>query len=577
MGDTQANQRKKTRGEDYIAQGSILAVAVVITKIIGVVYRIPLTNILGDEGNGFYGYAYQVYAIALMLSSLSLPTAVSKLVSVRMAVGQRRNAFRVFLCSLIFAVSVGIIISLAIFLGAGAISEHMMKAPFSVYALKVLSPGLLIVAVMAVLRGYFQGLGTMVPTAVSQIIEQIINAVVSIVGASVLFGMGSRAGEKAGEELLGPAYGAAGGTLGTVIGAAAGLLFLLFVLWIFKGGIRRQIQRDHTKGKESYSHILKILVMTAIPVIFSTAIYNINKILDLTVFNHIMDAQGFTESEYMALQGIYTGKYDPLINVPMSIPYALSTSIVPALTTVVMARNRKKTHYQIDQTLRLTTIITLPSCVGFLVLASPLMVLLYNDAGKVPAQLLMLGSVVIILYGWSTITNAVLQGLNYLSSPAKNAAAALVVHLGALVLMLTVFKLNVYALVGSNIKSCAGTFPSSLYRSNIVFAVIMCVLNQRKIRQVCGFRINIRRTFVKPLIASAIMGVITYAVHFGLHRLIGGRVIPTVLAIIVAVIVYGVLILKLGALSEKDIQALPMGTRILRGCQALKLMPPSEE
>ena len=122
--------------------------------------------------------------------------------------------------------------------------------------------------------------------------------------------------------------------------------------------------------------------------------------------------------------------------------------------------------------------------------------------------------------------------------------------------MLTVFKLNVYALVGSN----------------IVFAVIMCVLNQRKIRQVCGFRINIRRTFVKPLIASAIMGVITYAVHFGLHRLIGGRVIPTVLAIIVAVIVYGVLILKLGALSEKDIQALPMGTRILRGCQALKLM-----
>lgn len=200
-----------------------------------------------------------------------------------MAVGQRRNAFRVFLCSLIFAVSVGIIISLAIFLGAGAISEHMMKAPFSVYALKVLSPGLLIVAVMAVLRGYFQGLGTMVPTAVSQIIEQIINAVVSIVGASVLFGMGSRAGEKAGEELLGPAYGAAGGTLGTVIGAAAGLLFLLFVLWIFKGGIRRQIQRDHTKGKESYSHILKILVMTAIPVIFSTAIYNINQILDLTV------------------------------------------------------------------------------------------------------------------------------------------------------------------------------------------------------------------------------------------------------------------------------------------------------
>ena len=142
----------------------------------------------------------------------------------------------------------------------------MMKAPFSVYALKVLSPGLLIVAVMAVLRGYFQGLGTMVPTAVSQIIEQIINAVVSIVGASVLFGMGSRAGEKAGEELLGPAYGAAGGTLGTVIGAAAGLLFLLLFFGYLKAEYAVRFKGIIQKER-SYSHILKILVMTAIPVI----------------------------------------------------------------------------------------------------------------------------------------------------------------------------------------------------------------------------------------------------------------------------------------------------------------------
>src|SRR5699024_5100423 len=108
------------------------------------------------------------------------------------------------------AFTVGLIITLAVFFGAGAISEHVMKSPLSVYALKVLAPGLFIVAVMAVLRGYFQGLNTMVPTAISQIIEQLINAVVSIVGASVLFGIGTRAGEKAGEELLGPAYGAAG-------------------------------------------------------------------------------------------------------------------------------------------------------------------------------------------------------------------------------------------------------------------------------------------------------------------------------------------------------------------------------
>lgn len=559
MPDTPRN--RKGKNDDYIVQGTILAAAVVITKVIGVVYRIPLTNILGDEGNGFYGYAYQVYAIALMLSSLSLPTAVSKLVSSRMASGERRNAFRVFICSMAFAVIVGLIISLAIFLGAGAISEHMMRAPLSLYALRVLAPGLLIVAVMAVLRGYFQGLGTMMPTAISQIIEQIINAVVSIVGAGVLFGIGTRAGEKAGEELLGPAYGAAGATLGTVMGAVAGLLFLLFVLWAFRGGIKRQLRRDRNRQKERYSTILKALVLTAVPVIFSTAIYNINQILDLTIFNHIMDARGFAEQEYMALQGIYTGKYDPLINVPMSIPYALSSSIVPSLTAVVMAGKKKRTHYQIDQTLRLTTMMTIPSCVGFFVLASPLMVLLYNDDSATPANLLMLGSIVIVLYGWSTITNSVLHGLNYMSTPAKNAAAALVVHLISLVIMMTVFRMDVYALVASN----------------IVFALVMCFLNQRKIHQVCGFRVNIKKTFVKPFIAAAAMGVVTYLVHLGLDTLIGGRVIPTVIAILVAVVVYVVIALKIGTLSADDIEALPMGVRILGYCRRLHLMPEKPE
>lgn len=559
MADTPRN--RKTKKDDYIVQGTILAAAVVITKVIGVVYRIPLTNILGDEGNGFYGYAYQVYAIALMLSSLSLPTAVSKLVSARVAAGERRNAFRVFVCSLVFAAVVGLVVSLAIFFGAGAVSEYMMRAPLSAYALRVLAPGLLIVAVMAVLRGYFQGLGTMMPTAISQIIEQIINAVVSIVGASVLFGMGTRAGEKAGEELLGPAYGAAGGTLGTVLGALAGLLFLLFVLWAFRGGIRRQLRRDRRSREETYSHILKALVLTAVPVIFSTAIYNINQILDLTIFNHIMDAQGFTEQQYMSLQGIYTGKYDPLINVPMSIPYALSSSIVPSLTAVVMAKNKKKTYYQIDQTLRLTTIITIPSCVGFIALASPLMVLLYNDDSATPANLLMMGAIVIVLYGWSTITNSVLQGLNYMSTPAKNAAIALVVHLIAFVIMMTVFRMNVYALAAGN----------------IVFSLVMAFLNQRKIHQVCGFRVNIKKTFLKPILASLIMGIITYAVHFGLDRLIGGRVIPTVVAILVAMAVYVVLILKMGAVSDDDVESLPMGARILRVCRRLHLMPDSAD
>ena len=554
MSDTPTKTKGRAKKDDYIVQGSILAAAAVLTKIIGVVYRIPLTNILGDEGNGFYGYAYQVYAIALMISSFSLPTAVSKLVSVRLAKRQKRNAFRVFLCSLAFAVGVGLFISLTIFLGAGLISTHAMKSPLSVYALRVLAPGLLIVAVMAVIRGYFQGMGT---TAISQIIEQIVNAVVSIVGASVLFGIGTKAGAEKGEELLGPAYGAAGSTLGTVAGSLAGLLFLLFVMILYKKVIRRQLKRDRSQNVESYSFILKALLFTAIPVVFSTAVYNINQIIDLTIFNHVMEAQGYVEKEYMALQGIYTGKYDTLINVPMAIANALGTSVVPSLTAVVTNGTRKQVHSKINQTLRITMVVAIPSCIGYFVLASPIMVLLYNDRSTTPAHLLMMGAIVVVLYGLSSVTNSILHGLNYMTSPAKNAGVALVIHLAAFVLMMTVFKMNVYALVGGN----------------IVFALAMSILNLIKIRKVSGFRMDLLSTFGKPFTAAAIMGVITYGVFRLFDLLVGGRVIPVLVSLIVAVLVYAVVLLKIGTLSEDDILDLPMGGKILRAAKKFHLMP----
>ena len=557
MADTRKTRMRSAQNDDFIAQGAILAVATVLTKVIGVIYRIPLANILGDAGNGFYGYAYQIYAMALMVSSLSLPTAVSKLVSAKLAAGQKRNSVRVFRCSMLFAVVVGAVITAAVFFGADAISVYAMKSPLSVYALQMLAPGLFLVAVMAVIRGYFQGLGSMMPTAVSQIIEQLIRAVISIAGASIFVDIGTRAGGKAGEELLGPAYGAAGATLGTVLGALIALVFLIFVIWAYRGQMTRQYRTDRSGREDSYRHILKVLVLTAVPILFSTAIYNINQILDLTIFNHIMDAQGYVEEEYMALQGIYSGKYDTLVNVPLSIPWALCSSVVPSLTAAVATRSRKLVHEKIDQTLRLTMVITIPCGVGFLVLASPLMVLLYNDASKTPAYLLMLGSVVVVLYGWSSISNSILHGLNHISSPAKNACIALVVHLAAFVVMMTAFKMNVYALAAGN----------------IVFAACMCWLNQRKVHKVCGFRMNIMDTFIKPLIASAVMGIVTYAAHLALDLLIGGRWIPTIIAIFIAMIVYVVVVLKIGTLSDEDIEALPMGARLLRLCRRLHLMP----
>lgn len=554
MGEPHKQKRNK---DDFLVQGAILAIAGVITKIIGVVYRIPLTNILGDEGMGFYGYAFAVYALALMLSSLSLPTAVSKLVSARMAMKQRRNAFRVFTCSLLFSVAVGAFFALAIFLGADIISIHIMESPLSAYALKVLAPGLFIVAILGVLRGYFQGLGTMVPTAVSQIIEQIFNAIVSLLGAGILFKIGRQAAEKQSNALLGPAYGAAGATLGTIMGALIALLFLVFAFYVYRGVIRRQIRADKTRRQESYSRILKILMLTIVPVIFSTAIYNINQLLDMTIFNKIMAAQGFLEEEYMALLGIYSGKYDTLINVPLAMANGLAASIIPSLAGAVATNNRSQIYDKISQSLHFTMLIAIPCFVGFVVLASPLMVLLFGDSSRTPAALLAIGAITLVLYCLSTVSSSILQGLDRISTPAKNAAVSLVIHIAALLIMLIVFKWNVYALVGSN----------------IVFALCMCILNMRAIRKASGYRQEVEKNFVKPLLAAVIMGIVTYVVHLVLDLLIGGRFFATIVSVLAAVVVYGVSVLKLGVLSIEDIRDLPRGAKILRLCRKLHLLP----
>lgn len=551
------NNRRREKKDDFLMQGMILAVAMVLTKVIGVVYRIPLTNILGDEGIGFYGYAFEVYAMALMLSSLSLPTVVSKLVASRMAMRQRRNAFRVFQCAFVFSATVGILTTLLIFFGAESISVNLMKSPLNVYALRVLAVGLFIVAILGVLRGYFQGLGTMMPTAVSQIMEQIVNAAVSLIGAGILFRIGTNLAEEKEEELLGAAYGAAGGTLGTVAGAVAALFFLVFSFLAYRGVIRRQIRMDRSSKRESYGRILRILLLTILPVIFSTAIYNINQILDLTIFNGIMSAQGYTEKEYMALQGIYTGKYNVLINVPLAVANGLASSVIPSLTAAVAKRDKGQIHEKIEQTIRLTMVIAIPCFVGFTVLASPLMVLLFNDDSATPATLLLFGAVTVILYSYSTISNSILQGLDEISTPARNAGISLIVHLVALFLMLVLLKWNIYALVGSN----------------IVFSLCMSILNARAIRKTCGYRQELDRTFIKPLTAAVIMGIVIYVLHLVLDLLFSGRFLATTVSVLVAVVVYGIAALKLGVLLKSDFKTLPQGEKIYRFCRRHHLLP----
>lgn len=544
------------KNHSFLIQGSILAAAGVITRIIGAVYRIPLANILGDDGQGFYNYAFQIYNLALIITSYSLPLAVSKLVSARVANGEQKNAFRILKSALIFAVVVGTIIALVIFFGADFISGSLLKASLSAYALKVLAPCLFIVAILGVVRGYFQGLGTMMPTAISQILEQIVNAVVSIVGASYLFQMGKKVAEKTnGNELTGPAYGAAGGTLGTLIGAFSALVFLIFIFYAYRKVMKRQLKRDMSNYQESYREIFVILLMTIAPVILSTAIYNVSESLDSFMFNNIMQAQGHTQTEYVAMWGMFS-KYNTLVNIPLAMANALGASVIPSLAAAVMAKSRKQIHAKIDMVIRFVMLIAIPSCVGLIVLAHPIISLLYTNGDvKTTATMLQFGGISVIFYCLSTVTNAILQGLNRMTVPVKNAAISLGIHLIALFIMLVVFKWNIYAVI----------------IGNVIFSLSMCVLNGRALADTVHYVQEKKKTFIIPGIAAAIMGVTALVIQL-LGELFLGKKIATVLAIVVAIATYGISLLKLGGLTEDEVLALPKGTLLLRIFTKLHLM-----
>ena len=257
------NQKNTTdnTAKNVLIQGTILAGASIIAKVIGLIYRIPLFKILGDVGNSYYSTANEIYSIILMISSFSLPLAVSRLMSERIQKGEMRNANKVFLCSMRFAVVSGGILALITYAFAGVITKYVMNVEYAKYGLRVLAPVILIFAITGVFRGFFQGFSNMVPTAVSQVIEQIINALVSIWGAWVLMDYGRSLVASGENELVAPGWGAAGATFGTVASVTVALLFMMYLYSRFNRRFRHSVRKDQTAKRESSHYLYRVLIL----------------------------------------------------------------------------------------------------------------------------------------------------------------------------------------------------------------------------------------------------------------------------------------------------------------------------
>lgn len=548
---------RKKNSSNLLVQGSILAMASIVSRIIGLIYRIPLTAIIGDVGNDYYGCAFEIYNILLIISSYSLPLAVSKLVSAGVTKGRKKNVYRILKCAFLFALISGAVAGCILFFGAEFITANIMKTPYSVFAVKVLAPTLLVVAILGVIRGYFQGLGTMMPSAVSQVLEQIVNAVVSVWAAYVLFSYGAKVGAILGNpDNYAAAYGAMGGTIGTGAGAVVALLFVGFVYLIYMRVYKQQMKRSREREVDSYRYTFHILIMTVIPVLLSTTIYNCSSIIDQILFKHIANAQGYDAGQISIWWGKYSGKYRTLINVPISIASALAASSVPSLTAAFSEGKDKLVRAQMQSAIHYIMVIAFPCTVGMAVLASPILQLLFQDDSKLAAQMLQVGAVSILFFSLSTLSNGLLQGVNRMKEPVKNAVIALAAHLVLLCVMMYQLKWNIYAVI----------------YANAAFGLFMCLLNAHSIKKYSGYRQEVKKTFVIPLAASVGMGVVVWLLYFLLEKAFHNNIVGTIAGILVGAFVYFALLLLLRGMDEEDLSKFPKGDVLIRLAHKLHLL-----
>ena len=551
----QQKQKRQKKESNFVVQGSILAVAGIIVRLIGLLYRVPMTNIIGDEGMGYYSTAFNVYHIMLILSSYSLPLAVSKMVAARIAKGQYRSTVRVLRLALLYATIAGGAACFITWNFADFFATAVFSTPFCVYALKTLAPVIWIMAYLGVLRGFFQGHGTMIPTAISQILEQIVNAVISVVAAGALFKVGLDSNRVYQTTGYPEAFGAAGGTIGTGAGALAALFFVLLLFALYWPMAKRRARRDTGGSVDSYRELSSVFVLTVLPVIFSSAVYNVNSVVDNSVMAHGMEKLG-QGAEFLSLWGIYNNKYMLLVHVPLAMANSLSSSLIPSLSAAVARKDRRAVLAKTALAIRFAMLIAIPCAVGLTVLAAPVTRLLFSGANEEAVRMLVLGASAVVFLSLSTVTNAILQGINHMNVPVRNALAALILHLVALYVMLMVLKLGIYSMVFAN----------------IFFALIICVLNGLAIRRYLRYRQEFLKTFLLPGVASAVMGACAYGVYRGMNLIIRSNVLGAALAILAAVLVYGVLLLRLRCIDEEELRTMPGGTKLIRLGKKLHLM-----
>ena len=532
----------------FFGGAAILAAGILIVKLIGMFYKIPLINIIGEAGAADFNNAYNIYAVLLTVSTAGLPVAVSKLVSEANALDRRNQVRRTFRLALVLFLALGLVSFLVMFFRADALA-WMMNDSKAAAGIRALAPAVVCVGCLAALRGYSQGHSNMAPTSVSQIIEALCKLVV---GLGLAFWL-----VKQGKD---PDVAAAGAITGVTVGTVVALAYMVLDFLLSRG-------REDTRGTDrpdSAGSILVNILKIAVPITLSSSMVGIVTVIDSSlVQGQLQSALDLTEQASRTLYGNYSGALN-IYNLPTSLMAAITASVIPAVSAALARRDRRGAARITGSALRITALLSFPMGVGLFVLGTPIIRLLFPKLNvAVAGPLLSTLGIATPFVCMVLVCNSVLQAHGFINLPV------IVMVLGGIVKIV-----NNYNLVGA--IGIAGA-PVG----NILCFGLALVLDLVVITRVIPNRPRLLPIFAKPAVASAVMGGAAWAVYGLLSRILSseqvdqaGQTVRAVsrmgnaagifLAIAVAGVVYLVLVIALRAISRDDLALMPKGDKLAR-------------
>lgn len=529
----------KQKGASFMKNVLILMFAQISVKLLGLIYRLVITNAegFGNTGLGYYSTGYQIYSLLLALSSIGIPSVVSKMVSERIAIGDNKGAQRIFKISMTFFVSLGLAFSLLLFFAAEPIATLVFNVPDVKYVMQVLAPAIVFVAASAVFRGYFAGQNDMKPTSASQILEQFFNCVLSITFVYALIGKE-------------PYIMAAGGNLSSTL--AIIITFMYLILYYKRRKIRVSKKQISPERNKTNGQLLKAILAMSIPITISSVISVVNPIIDSSTVSRciqtafasiITGGKEALEAYAMNMTGILA-KMDTLVGLPVAINVAFSTALTPAIAAAIAKKDYKTASKRLSFSLFSSLIIVLPCAAGFIALAQPILNLIYPTASD-GANILMLYSISMIFIALSQTINGGLYGLNKTKTPA------IALAVGALIK----FILNIVLISNPNM----GIIGAGI--SSIVCQVVAFTICFTSLRKSIRLNLKLKNNIVKPIIAAVTMGVFVYFINAGLSKVISGN-IATIISILCGALIYVAMILLTKSLKKEDILMIPFGSKV---------------